>query len=62
MKLQRAVILFFAVMAMLIVWRAQDTEWKVWADGTATLGVVVAAALIVQRNIRTGQYRLPKRP
>jgi len=50
--------LVLGLIAVAIVWALERTAWASWVDAAVTMLLFVAAALLVRRNIREGQYRI----
>jgi cobalamin synthase len=50
--------LVLGLIAVAIVWALERTAWASWVDAAVTMLLFVAAALMVRRNIREGQYRI----
>ena len=50
--------LVLGLSAVAIVWALERTAWASWVDAAVTMLLFVAAALMVRRNIREGQYRI----
>jgi len=50
--------LVLGLIAVAIVWALERTAWASWVDAAVTMLLFVAAALMVRRNMREGQYRI----
>ena len=55
---RRPVGLVLGLIAVMIVWTLERTEWASWAHAAVTALAFVAAGLMIRRNIREGQYRI----